>query len=116
MAKLFGWFTGVRHLVHDFDIHHFINILKPVRVLEETDRRANVVTVTSPVLEQQIQVYRNEAVFYIGNGVEFYFFYRKTQEHESPPDLPTNKPIVGYVGAIYPWLDYDAIEIVAECL
>lgn len=120
---------------HNFDIHHFINTLKPVRVLydyidnifgfgslpsylrpvwEATIRRADVITVTSPVLERQIRAYRSDAVYCIGNGVEFDHFYRTTAEQETPRDLPTDKPVVGYVGAIYPWLDYDAIEHLAR--
>jgi len=161
LAKFLGWFSLTRYLMriiqvfvlrrglyalgkheslaflaHNFDIVHFIDTFKPVRVLydyidnifgfgslpsylrpiwEETVRRADVVTVTSHVLERQIRTYRSNDVHYVGNGVEFDHF-SKPSSTQAPPDLPQGKPIVGYVGAIYPWLDYDILEYIVRLM
>jgi glycosyltransferase involved in cell wall biosynthesis len=31
-----------------------------------------------------------------------------------PPDLPNNKPIVGYVGAVYPWFDFNLLNYLCQ--
>jgi glycosyltransferase involved in cell wall biosynthesis len=133
--RILGGEGEIRFIAHNFDILHFIDTFKPVRVLydyidnifgfgslpsylrpiwEETVRRADVVTVTSHVLERQIRMYRNDNIHYVGNGVEFEVFSKIKAEYSQPLDLPIGKPIVGYIGAIYPWLDYDLIEYVSK--
>ena len=82
----------------------------------KTITRADIITVTSPGLSQQIQQHRKHNIHYVGNGVEFKFFSDKSAFKNIPDDLPRDKPIVGYIGAVYPWLDYDLIEYVIKTL
>ena len=44
----------------------------------------------------------------MGNGVE-YDFFSGTGDIARPPDLPAGKPIAVYIGAVYPWLDYELL-------
>jgi len=76
-----------------------------------TIRRADSITVTSPSLAKQLQPYCTESVVCVGNGVE-YSLFAETTDVPRPLDLPQGKPIIGYVGAVYPWLDYDLLKYV----
>jgi glycosyltransferase involved in cell wall biosynthesis len=49
----------------------------------------------------------------VGNGVEYQLFVA-TRYYDRPVDLPQGKPVVGYVGAIYPWLDYQLLQTVCS--
>lgn len=132
---------GVRNatigfIVHNFNFLHFTDALKPAVVLYDyidnvfgftslpnhlqdewvqTIRRADLITVTSPVLERQVRKYRNNDIYYVGNGVEYDVFSKSTGDFQSF-DLPTGKPIIGYVGSVYPWLDYDLIKYVCTTM
>ncbi|MHB1651445.1 MAG: glycosyltransferase family protein [Desulfitobacteriaceae bacterium] len=47
-------------------------------------------------------------VHLIPNGVDFAHF--SSSSRPRPSDLPADKPIVGYSGAIAPWLDWDLLK------
>jgi glycosyltransferase involved in cell wall biosynthesis len=78
----------------------------------QTIRRADSITVTSPSLAKQVQPYRTESILCVSNGVE-YSLFAETKDVPRPLDLPQGKPIIGYVGAVYPWLDYDLLKYVS---
>lgn len=78
-----------------------------------TLRRVDFVTVSSHSLAKQIAPYRSSGVHYVGNGVEYRLF-APTRDYDRPLDLPRGKPIVGYIGAIYPWLDYQLLQNVCS--
>jgi glycosyltransferase involved in cell wall biosynthesis len=81
----------------------------------ETIRTADLITVTSATLARQLEPHRARDVHIVGNGVEFTFF-SEGRELLPPQDLPTGKPIVGYTGAVYPWLDFELLYSVCSPL
>ena len=78
-----------------------------------TIKLSDYITVTSPVLAEQIRPVRTEKIYHVGNGVEYSRFADHAKKNR-PDDLPTGKPIVCYVGAVYQWLDYDLIKFTAQ--
>ncbi len=77
----------------------------------ETIRRADVVTATSPTLKRQLEAEGANGVQVVSNGVEYELFAGASGSR--PADLPEG-PIIGYIGSVYPWLDYELIERVAR--
>jgi glycosyltransferase involved in cell wall biosynthesis len=78
----------------------------------ETATSSNVVTVTAEKLQQQIGAVRSGAVYIVRNGVEYERFAGDTSPR--PDDLPPgNRPIIGYVGSVYPWFDFDLVAATA---
>jgi glycosyltransferase involved in cell wall biosynthesis len=79
-------------------------------------RASDVVTVTSSVLQAQIvdqEPGRSGRVHRVPNGVEFSRFAGSSGASR-PADLPRDsRPIVGYVGSIYPWIDFELLEHLA---
>jgi glycosyltransferase involved in cell wall biosynthesis len=56
-------------------------------------------------------------IYRIPNGVDAGWFEARTKESGVPPDVSAiRKPLVGYVGALYTWLDYELISEVAAAL
>ncbi len=80
---------------------------------QETIRRADCVTATSPTLKRQLEAGGARSVQVVSNGVEYELFANVSGDR--PVDLPLG-PIIGYMGSIYPWLDYELIERVARAL
>lgn len=79
-------------------------------------QRADTVTVTSSTLRKRIlDIYRRD-VKLIPNGVDFEQFAHPVH-HVRPADLPPDAaPIIGYVGSIYPWLDFALLDRTLEAL
>lgn len=50
-------------------------------------------------------------VHHIPNGVDFQHF---AQKQPRPADLPTSPDLIGYSGAIAPWVDWDLLDYVAR--
>jgi glycosyltransferase involved in cell wall biosynthesis len=71
--------------------------------------RADVVFVSSRTLQRQVERIRPHDLHLVSNGVEYNFF-SGTDGLPKPYDIPTDKPIIGYVGAVYPWFDFDLVE------
>ncbi|AFQ42390.1 glycosyltransferase family 1 protein [Desulfosporosinus meridiei] len=55
---------------------------------------------------------RHPHVYLIPNGVD-YVHFSPAPTHR-PIDLPSGKPIVGYSGAIAPWVDWDLLKLVIQ--
>lgn len=81
----------------------------------ETIQSADIITVTSPTLAKQIEPFRAKDVHFVGNGVECALFL-DAAETDRPPDLPSGKPIAGYTGAVYPWLDFELLNSVCSTM
>jgi glycosyltransferase involved in cell wall biosynthesis len=78
--------------------------------------RASFLTATSPVLAARIREARDRDVILVPNGVEYERFATPVH-HPRPADLPSpGRPVVGYVGSVYPWIDFDLLSDAAEKL
>lgn len=107
-----------RFVIYDYIDNIFGFTQLPSSVEKQWKRcvcKADIVTVTSPVLEQQLRPLRSGPIQYIGNGCEFGFFSENTTLMR-PADLPSGKPIVGYIGAVYPWLDFELLRAGAAAM
>lgn len=130
LKLLKGGHTSIGFFIHNFHLINILNRFEPALILFDyidnafgftklpkhveddwikTIRQSDIITVTSPTLAKQIEPIRDGNVNYIGNGVEYSFFSNE-KEYSRPLDLPNGKPIIGYIGAVYPWLDYSLIE------
>jgi len=80
---------------------------------------ADIITTTSPTLNRIVRdAAPSEApkVHTITNGVEYEKF-TQSQSEPAPRDLPPgNAPLIGYVGSVYPWLDFDLLEEILKTL
>ncbi|MCB8818454.1 glycosyltransferase family protein [Desulfosporosinus shakirovi] len=56
--------------------------------------------------------HRHPRVYLVPNGVDFVHFSAHAKER--PVDLPADKPIIGYSGAIAPWVDWEFLKIVVQ--
>ena len=75
--------------------------------------RADLMLVSNATLFERHRAERSDLVL-VENGVDLDRF---RAERSRPEDLPTgDRPIVGYHGAIAPWLDYELIAEVAAAL
>jgi len=73
----------------------------------------NMITVSSAVLLKEIQKHRTNDVFLIGNGVETSHFKKALLDKQMiiPNDIRHIKyPIVGYIGSIGEWFDFNLLE------
>lgn len=116
--------------IYNFHLHDALRKIKPaVRIYDYIDnifgftklpshvrklwittiQTSDVVIATSHELAQQILRYRSGEVQLIGNGVEYDKFSGEISAPR-PDDLPQGIAIVGYIGAVYPWLDFDLLE------
>ncbi len=73
-------------------------------------KAADVIVTTSVPLYRGIQRYRRE-VHLIPNGCDYYFF-NEMENHEQDKKYNQRK-IIGYIGAIAPWLDMELIAAAA---
>jgi len=79
---------------------------------------SNAVFVTAGKLEEHLRsIPQSPPVYRIPNGVDYEWFREQAARADVPEDLlGIPRPIVGYVGAIYNWLDYDLIGTMARNL
>jgi glycosyltransferase involved in cell wall biosynthesis len=103
---------SARPVVYDYIDNAFGFTELPALVKEEWShvvRTADRVAVTSPGLADQVRGAGGRDPLYVGNGVE-YARFAAPDPGPRPADLPAGEPIVCYVGAVYPWLDFDLLE------
>jgi glycosyltransferase involved in cell wall biosynthesis len=80
---------------------------------ERSCRDADIVVATSAALREDITALRGERdIVFLGNGVDVEHF-RAERERMGPAPRPS-PPCVGYLGAIAPWFDFDAVERLAR--
>lgn len=73
-------------------------------------KNADLVITTSGALFEKAKMFNKNTVL-IGNGVDYDFFSRS--EFNRPADLEGMRRIVGYVGSIDNWLDFETISFLA---
>jgi hypothetical protein len=102
--------------VFDYIDNAFGFVKLPSHVLADwkyTLANVDVVTVTSPTLKNQVEELRKNNVYLVSNGVEYNNFAEPV-DTSIPLDLLTNKPIVGYVGAVYPWFNFELLNYLCQ--
>ena len=78
-------------------------------------QKADLVTVASHYLYNKLVKKRRHNIFLVGNGVEVEHFKKARENIEIPRDLcDIKKPILGYVGTIGEWFDFQLIETVLK--
>jgi glycosyltransferase involved in cell wall biosynthesis len=83
---------------------------------QEALEAAHAVVATSPALSARIRTAGERTVRLIPNGVE-YAKFKGAWNSPRPVDLPPpGKPIAGYVGSVYPWIDFALLEKAAISL
>ncbi|MDI6601162.1 MAG: glycosyltransferase [Thermoanaerobacteraceae bacterium] len=77
--------------------------------ISEIRKKANIVFTVSRKLYNYIWPHEN--LHMLKNGADFEHFSRARYVYSLPPkDLPSGKPIIGFIGALSTWLDWDAIK------
>lgn len=80
---------------------------------ERSCRAADLVFATSSVLEADVAALRGgDGVVALGNGVDVGHFERE-RDRLGPAPAPET-PCIGYLGALAPWFDFDAVERLAR--
>lgn len=101
------------HIVFDYidDAFGFTRYPPFVRDLwDKMLRRADCVIATSQTLASRIKQSVPREVVLVPNGVESERFTEKGNE-PVPVDLPADgRPVIGYVGSVYPWIDFELVE------
>jgi glycosyltransferase involved in cell wall biosynthesis len=77
--------------------------------------RADILTATSPTLARRMRDASGREAVVIPNGVEFDRFLAG-ETAPRPADIPSRGPVIGYIGSVYPWLDYPLLEHAADAL
>lgn len=82
----------------------------------KTSREADAVFASSQALLDKITNVRGgvDGCEYLGNGVDFDHFQTGGSESSQIPGNGEGKPRLGYIGALAPWLDFEAIASVAR--
>ncbi len=94
----FGFVDLPRHMVEDWKF---------------TINKSNLITVTSHTLKKQVEEFRKDNIHLVSNGVEYNLFADKSKS-ESLTDLPKKQNIVGYIGAVYKWFDFDLLNYLCK--
>lgn len=114
-AKLMGQF-GEKLVLYEY-IDNRLGFTEVPRWMENYIKllieKADIVTASSDNLYENALASRANNVFLVKNAADIEHFRYKS--HVVPIDIKyLKKPIIGYVGAIYEWFDYDLIGKVAE--
>ncbi|MBI3763231.1 MAG: glycosyltransferase [Chloroflexi bacterium] len=108
---------AVYECVDEFSASRGLVNSQTIAALErELLRRADVVIVTAPALFESKRALARE-IHLVPNGVEVEHFARAaSRDVVIPPDLARlPKPVVGFVGWIQYWVDFDLISYAARC-
>jgi glycosyltransferase involved in cell wall biosynthesis len=83
----------------------------------ELVNRATGVVVTAEVLATSVRAMRADVpIALIRNGVDAEWFRSRTVAQPRPSDVPDGRPVVGFVGALYGWIDWDLVHRVVTQL
>ncbi|MDK2806374.1 MAG: hypothetical protein PWR08_460 [Thermoanaerobacterium sp.] len=80
---------------------------------EEMQKAANIIFASSRKL-YNINKRVNNKTFLLPNGADFEHFNKAERIFSKrPSDLPEGKPIVGYIGALASWIDWNIVDYVS---
>jgi glycosyltransferase involved in cell wall biosynthesis len=106
--------------IDDPDVHAPRPRLVPMirRWERELMQRADGVVVTARGLEAHCRaMHADVPISLVRNGVDPEAFRRAADRNERPADLPPpGRPIVGFVGALYDWIDWPLIDNVVRAM
>lgn len=78
-------------------------------------KKSDLITLSANNLFVKINKKRKNDLHIVGNGVDLEFFKKGGVIFPRPSDIPKiNNPIVGYIGAIGEWFDFNLIEMVLQ--
>ena len=87
---------------------------KLIKSEEELLRSVNLVFCSAQRLKDAKAVF-NPNCFLVPNGVDLSSFKNGQRNGEDPPDIQgIKKPILGYVGTLGPWVDFDTLVHLAK--
>jgi glycosyltransferase involved in cell wall biosynthesis len=93
------------------DVSNALEVLKAERDLAT---ESSIVIATSKRLCERLSKI-NPDCFYVPNAADFTHFHRATKIGEKPKEIRfLQHPIIGFIGAIYDWIDVDLICKLAE--
>lgn len=83
----------------------------------ESVRRADVVLTTARSLVYRAQSIIDKEIHFLPNGCDYnHFKTAQTPQYVEGEPFTQGRPIIGYIGAIAPWLDMPLINTMARCL
>ncbi len=83
----------------------------------ELIERADGVVTTAAALARHVRQLADVPVELVRNGVDAQWFARQAERQSRPGDLPrSGRPLVGFVGALYGWIDWPLVGQVAAAL
>ena len=107
-VKLIGKYYGDKMVVFDCVDAAEGEFADWAKGLDEILARANLVLTASQLLYDKYKEQYKEKTFLCRNGVDYEHF---SQPQPFPPELKSLKrPIIGYHGALAPWLDWELVE------
>jgi glycosyltransferase involved in cell wall biosynthesis len=103
----------VYEMIDDYDKIH-IQMEKDIRKTEQllVNRADLIITTSSALFEKAKGINKNKEVILIGNGVDYNFFNRDS--FKRPVEFKGMDKIVGYVGTIDNWMDFETLSFLAE--
>lgn len=104
--------------IDDLDVHVPRPVLGPLyrRWEHELVSRADAAVVTAAALGDSLRARRGGLpIALIRNGVDVDTFARRAAE-DRPYDVPGDRPVVGFVGALYHWMNWDLVEAAAKSM
>lgn len=85
------------------------------KYLDSLIEKANLIFVASSHLHKCILETRKNDVYLIGNGVDVNHFRKAMTDIPTPDDIAhIKKPVIGYVGALSDWVDFDLIRAIGK--
>lgn len=103
------WFDSVDEPVDEFNGW--------LACYEESVRRANIVTASARSLVARASPYAESQIVFLPNGCDYEHF-KQAQNKQPLGGVPftLKKPVIGYIGAMAPWIDWCLIHTMAHFL
>lgn len=94
----------------------FSNVPKWMKIyLDILVDKADIIFATSSNLKKKLEEKRKDDIYFVGNGVDVELFKNVTRDIYVPDDIKMiKKPIIGYIGAIDNWFDFDIVKEISS--
>lgn len=94
----------------------FPNVPKWMKIyIDILVNKSDIIFVTSSNLQKKIEKKRTDNIYLIGNGVNTELFKNAMTDISIPEDIKmVKKPIVGYIGIIDDWFDFDIVKDISN--